>query len=56
MARSEYQSYSLWKTVQIIGFIQPNSKAAAMEHHTLDQEVRHLQLLVLILVTCHGAV
>jgi len=44
--------------VKIIDFVQQNSKAAARwnkEHQSLDQEVRHIQLPVLVLVTCHGA-
>ena len=55
---SEYRSLSLRQMVEIIDFVQQNSEAAARwnkEHHSLDQEVRHIQLLVLVLVTCHGA-
>jgi len=57
---SEYRLHSLWQMLEIAGFIQQNSEAVAsqryMEYHSLDQEERHIQLPVLILVTCHGAV
>jgi len=44
------------QAVEIIGFIQQNSEAAASRKYSLDEAVGHIQLLVLILVTCHRAV
>ena len=44
------------QTVEIIGFIQQNSEAAASQKYSLDEDVRHIQLPVFILVTCHRAV
>ena len=34
----EYRSYSLWQTVEIVGFVQQNSEAAACQYHILGNE------------------
>jgi len=58
----EYQSYSLSRQSRLLALYNKIKilnrilhVVGNMEYHCLDQEVRHLQLPVLVLATCRGA-
>jgi len=56
---SEYRLFSLCKWIGLLASYNKIPKHLLVgnaEYCSLDQWVRHMQLLVLILVTCHGAV
>jgi len=55
MARGKYQLYSVRHIVELLASYNKILKQLLVGN-VLDQEIRHLQLPILALVTCHGAV
>ena len=51
-ARSEYRSYSLWQTHEIVSFIQPNSEATASQKYGVSQSGPSGKAFTCILETC----